>query len=91
MGVPVVTLKGCTHASRVGASLLSTVGLKEWVADTTQSFVDRAVAAARDHAARAELRQALRGKVAASSLCEGVAYARAVEVEYRRLWLARLA
>ena len=38
MGVPVVTLAGRTHASRVGVSLLSHAGLAEWVASTPGEF-----------------------------------------------------
>jgi predicted O-linked N-acetylglucosamine transferase (SPINDLY family) len=37
MGVPVLTLTGATHASRVSASLLSAVGLSEWIAETADS------------------------------------------------------
>ena len=33
MGVPVITLAGNTHASRVGMSLLTNIGLPEFVAD----------------------------------------------------------
>ena len=34
MGVPVVTLRGDRHAGRVGASLLTQVGLTNWIADS---------------------------------------------------------
>ena len=39
MGVPVVSLAGETHVSRVGASLLANVGLPELVARTTEEYV----------------------------------------------------
>ena len=40
MGVPVVTLAGDIHASRVGASVLTNVGLDELVAPSAAEFVD---------------------------------------------------
>src|SRR6185503_11079693 len=36
MGVPVVTLAGQTHVSRVGASLLGAVGVDDFIATTAQ-------------------------------------------------------
>ena len=43
MGVPVITLAGESHASRVGASLLSNIGLPDLIADTQDRYVDIAV------------------------------------------------
>ena len=39
MGVPVVSLAGKTHVSRVGASLLRTVGLGDLVADSSEQYI----------------------------------------------------
>ena len=43
MGVPVVTLRGDRHSARVGASILSRVGLDRLVAETTDRYVSIAV------------------------------------------------
>ena len=43
MGVPVVTLAGQTHVSRVGVSLLSNVGLKELIAESADDYARIAV------------------------------------------------
>jgi predicted O-linked N-acetylglucosamine transferase (SPINDLY family) len=51
MGLPVVTLAGPVHASRVGASLLNAAGLGHLVAHTEEEFVRIATEAAQaDHA-----------------------------------------
>jgi protein O-GlcNAc transferase len=86
MGVPVLTLAGRGHASRVGASLLAQVDMKDWIVATESQFAVQAAALAGDMPALAKLRQGLRRAVAASPLCDGAAYARAVETAYRAMW-----
>ena len=48
MGVPVITLAGNTHASRVGASLLSNTGLSELIAKNGNEYITTAVNLAAD-------------------------------------------
>ncbi len=64
MGVPVVTLSGDRHSSRVGASLLNALGRPEWIAGDWADFVRKAAALAADRqglaAGRAGLREAFR-------------------------------
>jgi len=43
MGVPVVTMAGDRHASRVGVALLNAVGRNEWVAKNEEEYVRVAV------------------------------------------------
>jgi predicted O-linked N-acetylglucosamine transferase (SPINDLY family) len=88
MGVPVVTLAGSRHASRVGASLLQAAGLAEFVATDPSAYIDIAVRTATDPARLAALRRALRPRIAASPLCDAAAHARKVEAAYRTMWRA---
>ena len=39
MGVPVVTRRGLTHTSRMGASILGAIGKPEWVTDNDTDYV----------------------------------------------------
>jgi|HigsolmetaAR201D_1030396.scaffolds.fasta_scaffold01016_13 Predicted O-linked N-acetylglucosamine transferase, SPINDLY family len=80
MGVPVVTLAGRAHVSRVGVSLLEQSGLGEWIARTPDEYVALAVQAA--ERGRAATRQTLLG----SSLTDNVAFARDMERAYREIW-----
>ena len=48
MGVPVVTLRGDRHAGRVGASLLTQLGLTDLIAGSIEEYVEIAVALAGD-------------------------------------------
>jgi len=86
MGVPVVTLAGDRHAARVGASILTTIGLDHLIAPTADAYVAVAAQLARDRAALAVLRAGLRERVRASPLCDGAGFARAVEEAYRTVW-----
>ncbi len=86
MGVPVITLAGRTHGGRVGLSLLTTVGLPELIATTPQEYVALAATLATELPKLTQLRASLRGRVAASTLCDAVAQARAMEAAYRNLW-----
>lgn len=64
MGVPVLTLAGRAHVSRVGVSLLSRCGLEHWIARDEHHFVQLAIekAAAVDElrAGRAAVRESAR-------------------------------
>jgi predicted O-linked N-acetylglucosamine transferase (SPINDLY family) len=86
MGVPVVTLRGTRHASRVGASLLHAVGLDDLVADSPDGYVAKASALARDAARLALLRAELRPRMRASPLCDAPAFARRFERLLRGVW-----
>ncbi|MBF0213584.1 MAG: tetratricopeptide repeat protein [Magnetococcales bacterium] len=68
MGVPFVTRKGGRYLSHQGESILSNVGLSEWIAEDCRDYVSKAVALVRDVEALARLRLALRERVQASPL-----------------------
>ena len=60
MGVPVLTLAGETHVSRVGVSLLTSVGLSNWIAESVEDYVSLAVHYAADSLGLTEARNCLR-------------------------------
>lgn len=86
MGVPVVTLRGTTHAGRVGASLLSGVGLQDLIADSSDAYVRRAVELATDPAGLASLRVGMRDRLTRSRLLDASAFAREFSRAIRGLW-----
>jgi len=87
MGVPVVSLAGESHVSRVGVSLLTNVGLPELIAQTAEQYVRIAVDLANDLPRLAEIRRTLRPRMAASVLMDGPRFARDVEAAYKEMWL----
>ena len=86
MGVPVVTAPGSRPSSRSTASILSTVGLPEWIASSPEDYVRLAVESTRDEARLAELRKSLRERLRQSPLMDEERFVRDVENAYRRMW-----
>jgi predicted O-linked N-acetylglucosamine transferase (SPINDLY family) len=86
MGVPVLSLLGQHHVSRVALSLLSRLGLEIFTASSETELVDKAVSFAGQPEMLAQIRQGLRGTMAVSPLCDKQAYARSVEQAYRQMW-----
>ena len=87
MGVPVVTLPGQTLPSRVSASVLTAIGMQDWVARSDEDYVRIAIEAASDLPHLAGLRQRLRAHMAASAVGDAKRYPAAVERAYRSMWL----
>ena len=86
MGVPVVTLAGNTHVSRVGASLLKCVGLGDLVASTPADYVGIARRLATEREELIHWRTGLRERVSASPLCDELSFTRRLEAAYRGMW-----
>lgn len=83
MGVPFVTRMGEYLAARVGGSILHQVGMDDWVTDTDEAYIDRAVHAA-DERDRLPDRSELRNRLFQSPLCTQD-YVQRVEEHYRRM------
>jgi predicted O-linked N-acetylglucosamine transferase (SPINDLY family) len=88
MGVPVITMAGRTHLSRVGVSLLSAVGLDDMVADNAERYVDLAVTLACNSNRLLHLRENLRHMMATSSLMDTAGITRDVENAYESMYAA---
>ena len=86
MGVPVVTLAGQTHAARVGASLMTHVGLPDWIASTHDDYLRIAEAAALDVPRRSALRADLRERMRGSPLCDALRFTRDLESTFLSLF-----
>lgn len=86
MGVPVVTLAGDRHASRVGLSLLSAVGHADWATENAEAYIEKAVALAQDRPLRESLRHSLREDVSKSPLLDHAGQAAQFESSLRQAW-----
>jgi len=86
MGVPVVTLAGTVHVSRVGVSLLTAAGFAEWIAQSTEQYAPIAHDLAGNLQKLTQLRSSLRQRLSASALCDGTTFARNFESAMRQMW-----
>ena len=86
MNVPVVTLAGREHISRVGASLLTNMGLPQLVAHSVDEFVQIASGYAHNHQALVDLRKGLRQKFRTSPVMDGKRFAGEFGMALRTMW-----
>ncbi len=89
MGVPMISLRARPPLGRYGDCLLSALGLDDSCVDTVDSYIARAVEAARDLPRLAALRSGLRPRMAASGLCDGKGLAAALDAAYFAMFNAR--
>jgi predicted O-linked N-acetylglucosamine transferase (SPINDLY family) len=86
MGVPVISLVGEHHMSRVGLSLLTRLGLEFFAASTPDEYVSKACALAAKPDALAKIRTTMRARMAVSPLCNRDLFVRNIEQAYRKMW-----
>ena len=86
MGVPVVSLAGDHHVSRVAVSLLRNAGLPEFIARTAEEYAAIAIKAANDLPGLERLRSGLRDRLAGSPLMDKRRFAKDIGDAYRQMW-----
>ena len=86
LGVPVLTIKDRPSVGRFGASILSAVGLTDWIAEDADAYVTMAVRAAGDIPALQALRESLRPRFLASPLADAEDLGKHTAVAIRKLW-----
>jgi len=91
MGVPTLTLLGNTLLARQGASLLTCVGLQDWVANDKNAYVAQAIHFATDIRELALLREGLRNKVIGTALFDASKFSKQFENAMLGMWEQSLA
>jgi protein O-GlcNAc transferase len=86
MGVPVISLAGKSHVSRVGVSLLGNLGLEELIAASPDEYAKIAVRLANDLSRLKAMRAAMRPRMKRSPLCNAVGFTRNLEEAFRGMW-----
>ena len=84
-GVPVVSLAGRAHVSRVGVSLLNAAGLADLVAERPEDYSAIAVKLAADRARLRQLRTSLGARMKTSVLGDAAGFTRKLEGCYRQM------
>jgi predicted O-linked N-acetylglucosamine transferase (SPINDLY family) len=86
MGVPVISLAGDRHAGRVGASILTNVGLTDFIAQDIDGYIQLAVEMAANPTYLQEIRRGLRKRMLDSPLCDARSFASDIEKAYQDMW-----
>jgi protein O-GlcNAc transferase len=90
MGVPVITLLGDRHVGRVGASILTNVGLTNFIAQDIDSYIKLTVEMAANTNYLQETRKGLRERMQRAPLCDAHSFASDIETTYKDMWLKYL-
>ena len=91
VGLPVLTLAGCSYAARVGASLLEAVGLPELITRSAAEYEALAIALAGDRERLAGLRRRLLAGRDSAPLFDTVRHARHLEAALDAIHVRRRA
>ncbi len=86
MGVPVISLCGDRHASRVGASILNRIDLGELVAESESEYIAKAIALATDRRRLKKIKTQVYVAFKESPLCDYRSFARELEKAFRDMW-----
>ena len=86
MGIPVITMCGDRHSSRVGASILTHVGLEEFIATDIDEYINMAIKYANNMDSIKSIRADLRRNMQNSDLCNADAFAGNVEQAYQNMY-----
>ena len=86
MGVPVVTLTGDRHASRVTTSQLHSLDLGMLAAPDSDQYIEIAVRLASDTTKLNSIRRSLRERLQTSALVDYQGFTQQLEAKYRDIW-----
>ncbi|WP_424194649.1 tetratricopeptide repeat protein [Ampullimonas aquatilis] len=91
MGVPVLSLCGQTHTSRMGASILTAAGLSDWICASGEELVQKAIAYSADLPALNAIRQQCRPNMQNGPLMSAAQFTQDFEQLLRHAWQIKLA
>jgi protein O-GlcNAc transferase len=86
MGVPVLTLAGHMNVSRQGVRFLSSVGLKELIAESSEHYTRLAIELADNLERLSALRAGLRERMSRSPLMDAQRLTHSLETTYCEMW-----
>jgi len=86
MGVPALTLAGRPPVGMIGTSLMSNLGLPEWIARSEHEYVEKACAFANQLEQLVILRATMRERMRASPVMDGPGFARVVEDAFQMMY-----
>ncbi|MBQ3853846.1 MAG: hypothetical protein II778_03990 [Anaerovibrio sp.] len=86
MGVPVITMKGWSHGSRYGETILQAAGLAELISDGNRTYASKAIQLGKQVDKLNEIHHELPKQVRKSRLMDNKSYMVDIEDKYRHIW-----
>ena len=86
MGAPVITRADTGMARRMSASILTSLGRTEWIAESADAYVEKAISLAEDVVTRRDLRLRQREEMKRSPLCDSQGLVQALEDAYEKMF-----
>ncbi len=86
MGVPFITRRDRVSMGRLGATIARGINHAEWIANSDEEYIDKAISLASDIPKLAALRASLRDELLQSALCDAADFTRRVEAQYHMMW-----
>ncbi|MCM2678947.1 hypothetical protein [Echinimonas agarilytica] len=84
-GTPVITKRDRPSVGRIGVSIVQGVGRPEWIADSVEEYIEKAVSLALDRERLAMITKSLRNDFKTSQLYDGEGFCRSVERAYEHI------
>jgi predicted O-linked N-acetylglucosamine transferase (SPINDLY family) len=85
MGVPVLTKLDRPSVGRLGASILSSIELHDWIVEDTSTYINKAIQFSRDLVLLKELRKTLRSRILDSELTNTKSLIKKIENAYQEM------
>jgi len=86
MGVPVISLCGECHATRVGKTILSAIGMDDFIVHSKSEYVDKTVAICQNIQLLKAVRKQLRTVMQQSELMNASGLTQNIESVYKKMW-----
>ena len=86
MGVPVITLTGQTHVSRVSTSILENLNLQSLISKNLDDYIETTVNLSKNLDLLKYYQNSLRSLLENSVLCDGKGFARKIETAYEKIF-----
>jgi len=87
MGVPVITMLGDRHSSRVSASILTRIGFSQFIGNSEKEYLELAIQFTNDTKILEGLRNSLRDKMKHSDLTNSRLFAKNIEKALNDMWI----
>ncbi len=91
MGAPVLCLKGDRFLSHICESLVHSAGLGDWVAESEEDYLGKAIGYGADLERLMALRAGMREQVRVSPMCDAPRFARNLVDAFHQMWSKHLA